>query len=152
MKTLLLIIIPIIINCQYNGKVGINTSEPLATLDVNGTLRVRDLPQGSKLDKILVVNNGEVRQVSASEFFTPVNKCPIFLKTESSGYYLKFKSDSSIPNPNNPLIIEGLNFTSAGTWIAENNYFYSYSNISGQSLNLIDFKVYFGSGVCAYKN
>ncbi|GLB48096.1 hypothetical protein [Neptunitalea lumnitzerae] len=55
------------------AQVGIDTTDPLATLDVNGDLRIVDTPQGSTAaaaDSILVVNgNGFVKRVSAEDVY-----------------------------------------------------------------------------------
>lgn len=134
------------------SQVGIKTDKPKATLDVNGNLRVRQIPTGTSNDSILVVNNGFVRKIALSSITQPQNggTCPNFVKNQSSGYYLLFKSSGSIQSPNNPLTINNLPFVSAGTWIQSNTYYYSYSGTSGQSLNINNFTVQFGSLTCVY--
>lgn len=149
MKTLLLILFPIILFSQYTGKVGINTSSPTETLDIDGSLRVRNIQQGNSTDFILVADgDGVIKKVLLANLLQ--NDCPIFIRSESSPYYLKFKSASSIQNPNSALTIEGINFVSAGTWIENNTYYYSYSNTSGQPLNINQFTVNFGNKQCNY--
>lgn len=47
-----------------NGDVGINTNAPTAQLDVNGDLRVRNIPAGVSTDELLVANStGNVRKL-----------------------------------------------------------------------------------------
>jgi hypothetical protein len=105
------------------GQVGINTTNTTATLDVNGNFRIRQIPQGTTNDSILVVSNGHVRKIAMSVVISPstnTNTCPIFIKDQSNGHYLLFKSSNSIQSPNNPLTINNLPFVSAGTWIQSN--------------------------------
>lgn len=142
---ILLILIPTIVFSQ----VGINTAQPTATLDVNGNLRIRKVLQGSVSDSILVINNGYVKKIALSQLQISNNVCPN-LDSSSTGYYLLFKSTSSIPNPNNSLVISGKNFVSAGTWVNNNTYYYSYSNTSGQSINVNNFSVDFTNLHCTY--
>jgi len=150
MKTLLLILFPAFIFCQYTGKVGINTPTPTETLHVKGSLRVEDIPLVPTAEFILVEDGqGVVKKILLSSV-TVQNDCPIFIRSESSPYYLKFKSASSIQNPNSALIIEGINFVSAGTWIENNTYYYSYSNTSGTPLNINQFTVNFVNKQCNY--
>lgn len=153
MKKLLFIFFPVLIFSQYDGKVVINTDQPTATFDVAGNARFRNITEVTTTIYLLATDeDGNVIKIKASAIVPTQGICPNFLRDESNPYYLKFSSSSSIPNPNSALVIEGLNFVSAGTWIAENNYFYSYSNTTGQPLNINDFSVNFGSGVCNYKN
>lgn len=52
----------------FNAQVGINTSSPTATLDINGALRIRSTPESTSLDDInLVIDaNGNVgKQLNA---------------------------------------------------------------------------------------
>lgn len=58
---------------QEDGKVGIKTSEPTNMLDVNGSVRVRDLPQDNTLNDIVVADaNGvlHTRDVNSIGGFT----------------------------------------------------------------------------------
>lgn len=153
MKKLILLLFPIVTLSQtnpYSGKVGINTQTPTTTLDVNGNLRIRQLDNGNISDSILVVNNGKVKKIAVSDLMQPQNSCPTFVKNQSTGFYLLFTSSSSIQNPNNSLTIQGKTFVSAGTWIANNTYYFSYSNTSGNSININNFVVNFGSQQCHY--
>lgn len=110
------------------SQVGINTETPQATLDVAGNLRVQNVQSGT--GKILVIDdNGFVHKAELSGLI----KCPK-LENQSTPYYLLFSSQSSIPNPNNPVLINGLNWSSAGTWISNNMYYFSYTNTSGNPL------------------
>ena len=148
MKKIFLILLPTIIFSQ----VGINTATPTQTLDVNGTVRVRDLPTGSKDNYLVVSNeNGDFFRLPISEIISQSqNQCPVLDRDKSTGYYLLFKSSRSIPNPNNSLLIDNKNFVSAGTWIENNTYHYSYSNTSGVPLNISSFGVLFSSFYCNY--
>lgn len=145
MKNLLFLLISIMTFSQ----VGIKTTQPTATLDVNGNLRVRKVIQGSISDSILVVNNGYVKKIALSQLQINSNTCPNLSNT-STGYYLLFTSTSSIPNPNSSLTISGKNFVSAGTWISNNTYYYSYSNTTGQPINVNNFSVDFTNLHCTY--
>ena len=146
-KTLLLLI-----SGSLFSQVGINTEEPTAMLDVVGDVRFREIPTGVSTDSILVTNNGYVRKISISDLGIQGNhRCPILNRQESGGWYIKFESDYSIPDPNSSLVIEGINFVSAGTWIEENEYHYSYSNTTGQGLNLNSFQINFHGLLCNYQ-
>lgn len=145
MKKLILLLLPTLASSQ----VGINTQTPSAILDVNGDLRVRQIPTVNTAQYVLVVdNNGNVKKMALSAISN--GTCPNFLKSQSNGHYLLFSSSSSIPNPNDPLVISGLNFVSAGTWIQNNTYFYSWSNTTGTPLNINNFTVQFGNLTCNY--
>ncbi|MBV7441245.1 hypothetical protein KRX57_07415 [Weeksellaceae bacterium TAE3-ERU29] len=59
--------------CAYTvqGQVGINTMNPVETLDVNGTLRVADIPESSTGTKIVVIdenNKLNYRDVEVNHF------------------------------------------------------------------------------------
>jgi hypothetical protein len=143
MKKLILTLLPTLLLSQ----VGIKTTNPTATLDVNGNLRVRNLPAGTPTDSILVTSNGYIKKIALSH---TTSTCPDFLKTQSSPYYLLFKSSSGISSPNNNLLISNKTFVSAGTWIQNNLYYFSWSNTSGQPLNINNFTVQFGNISCIY--
>lgn len=132
--------------------VGINTTTPTATLDVNGTTRLREVPTALTGYSVLVVDaDGNVKKVPASTFMqNSTTTCPNFMKSLSNPFYLLFSSSSSIPNPNNPLVINGLNFNSSGSWVQNNVYFYSWTNISGQPFVSGNFSITFGSQTCVY--
>lgn len=146
---LLLLLLPIIAISQ----VGINTTTPTATLHVMGNLKIK-ASQGAVTDSILVIRNNEVMKVAVSEYYVmqPVQSvCPDLQRSQSSGYHLLFKSNSSIENPNSAITIQGISFVSAGTWISNNEYFFSYSNTTGTPLNINSpFTVSFGSQICEY--
>ena len=63
-----------------DGKIGINTSNPMEQLDVNGRLRIRDVPQDDFLEHVLVLN--PVDSVIYTRFLPiePIENNPI--KTE----------------------------------------------------------------------
>lgn len=150
MKTLKFLIF-IFITASLSAQVGVNTESPTAMLDIAGDARIRNLPTGNPSDSIVVSNNGFLKKIAVSDLFGQTgNSCPDFVRSQSNSFYLLFKSESSIPNPNNGLTIEGLNFVSAGTWVQSNNYYFSYSNTSGNPLNLSGFTVDFSGVVCEY--
>ncbi|MDC8106915.1 C-type lectin domain-containing protein [Chryseobacterium sp. PTM-20240506] len=63
-KLLFFMVLPMAISAQ----VGINTTQPTKTLDVNGELRVRTLNQGTENDVILSADAaGNVRKISRNE-------------------------------------------------------------------------------------
>lgn len=124
MKKLIFILFPALFLCQYIGKVGINTSEPTKTLDINGNLRVRDIQEVSTAIYLLATDEqGNVFKVKLSSLTQQESNCPEFLKSESNPYYLKFRSKNALNYPPESLVINGLNFTQAGYWI-ENGYHY----------------------------
>src|SRR5690606_40738669 len=51
------------------GQVGVNTQEPTEILDVNGTMRVRDLPENGETNAIYTQPNGE-RSENKDQTFT----------------------------------------------------------------------------------
>ena len=119
-KILTLIIIPILINSQ----VGINTSSPTETLDINGSLRIRNVDENC-IEWILGIDNsGVVKKININEL---INACPILDRNQSNGKYLLFFSNNSIPKPNNPIKIDNTNLNSAGSWINNNTYYYSWT-------------------------
>jgi hypothetical protein len=147
MKKLITLLFPALLFSQ----VGINTASPTETLDINGTLRVRNTPNGLPTDSLLVIRNGVVKKISMSSI-TQQNSgtCPNFLKNLSHPYYLVFSSNGSIPNPNSPIVISGSTFNSAGTWTTGNVYYYSYTRVSAGGFNINNFTVNFGSLLCVY--
>lgn len=152
MKHLFTLILLILIT-SIKAQVGINTTTPTKTLDIKGELRVQKRPQGSITDSILVTNTlGEVRRLSINQIISNNSgTCPNFLKSQSSGYHIKFSSPSSIPNPQDPLTIQGKNFTQAGQSISNNTYYFSWSNTTGQSINIDNMTVIFGGTLtCIY--
>ena len=132
------------------AQVGINTTAPTATFDVNGNVRFRNIPTGSASDSLVVTNNGHIRKIALKDIQINNSVCPELIKEVSSPHYLRFKSTSSIPSPNNPLTISGLNFNTSGGWIDNNTYYYSWSNTSGSPLNLNNFIVDFINMKCSY--
>ncbi len=148
---LLLLLLPLLAISQ--NKVGINTQTPRATLEVNGDVMLK-AEIGTVTDTILVIREGKVYKVPASYYqYTPPTNCPLLVTGagQSTGYYLKFQSAVPIVNPNQTLVIQGKVFQPAGTWVAGNTYFYSYTNTSGQPLNINQpFTVNFTGQQCNY--
>lgn len=147
MKTILLFLL---IPMMSFSQVGINTKTPTATLEVNGDVKIR-ATIGTINDTILVIRNNKIYKVPASYYYTLQNSCPVLVVNQSSGYYLLFQSVSSIDNPNNPITVQGKTFTSAGTWIVDNTYYFSYTNTTGIAININQpFTVMFGNQSCNY--
>lgn len=145
----ILLLLPLMAMAQ---NVGINTKNPRTTLDVNGHLMIK-ASIGTTSDTILVIRKDQVLKVPASAYYTLQNACPLFQRSQSSGYYLLFKSASSIDNPNNALVIQNKTFVSAGTWIENNTYYFSYTNTSGIPININELLVVsFGNQTCSYSN
>ena len=148
MKYLLFLLIPFL----GLGQVGINTTSPTETFDINGTLRVRNVPEGAVEDYILVVDNGGVvKKIPLSSLSQNSFKCPNLVRKSSSGYYLLFESESSINKPNDAVTIDDKRFISAGTWIENNTYYYSYTNTFGKPIDINEFTVNFSGQICKYK-
>ncbi len=152
---LLLLLFPILIFSQ----VGINTTDPKYTFQVIGTISVTDLPTVESAEYLVVwipnddpTKNGQFGKIKLSSIIQNQNNCPEFVKAESNEYYVKFRSINAVNYPNVALTINGLNFTKSGYWIENGFHYYTWSNTSGQPLNINDFSVNFGSGVCNYKN
>lgn len=152
MKKLLFLLLPTIGFSQANYPgVGINNQNPTEALDVNGKIKSRDIPLVTTAEYVIVTNaDGVHRKVLLSSLLSTPQSCPNFIKNESSGYYLKFSSASSISNPNNSLTINGILFVQSGSWISNNTYFYSWSNFTGTPLNINNFTVNFGNQTCTY--
>lgn len=154
MKKLILFLLPTLIYSQnqYSGKVGINTTTPDETLTVNGTISIKDLPLGDSTDFLIVVDqNGKLKKISQSSLSSN-HQCPSFIRSMSTGHYLVFTSSSSIPNPNDNIVIQGKTFISAGTWISNNTYYFTYTGING-AININNsFTVNFGTLSCNYTN
>lgn len=149
MKKLLFLLLPAIGFSQ----VGINTTSPSETLDVNGTFRTRNIPLVTTAEYVIVTNaDGVHRKVLLSSLIQNSGTCPNFLRNQSSGYHIKFSSPASVPNPNTDLTIQGKNFNAAGASISNNTYFYSWSNTTGQPININNFTVDFSGLVCTYTN
>lgn len=59
-----------------DGKVGVGTAAPTATLDINGNLKVSNVQNGSTADSLLVLGNSdkEVKRVSANTYVKGMQK------------------------------------------------------------------------------
>jgi hypothetical protein len=150
----LVLCLALIAGLSKGQQVGINTPQPTAMLDVNGNGRIRKVPTGLVTDSILVVNNGFIRKIAISSLnLNNQGTCPNLIRNQSNPWYLLFSSTGSIPNPANPLVINNLNFVNAGNWIQGNTYYYSWTNVSGQPLTIVNnFTVNFGSLQCTYNH
>lgn len=150
---LLLLLFPILIFSQ----VGINTTSPKYTFQVIGTIGVTDLPTVESAEYLVVwipnadsTKNGQFGKIKLSSIIQNQSNCPEFIKAESNEYYLKFRLKNAISYPDVALTINGLNFIQSGYWIENGYHYYSWTNTSGEPLNINDFSVDFGSGKCNY--
>lgn len=147
MKTLTLLLF--LLSSLTQAQVGIGTEKPKATLDVAGNLRIEKTDIVEQALYVYVEGQDSiVHKMLLSSLVS--SSCPNLIRSQSNPYYLKFESYSSIPNPQNNLIIQGFTFVSAGTWVENNKYIFSYSNTNGQSLNISDFIVNFSGLTCRY--
>ena len=82
------------------------------------------------------------------------NNCPKLVGDKSNSYYLLFYStNGAITKPNDMFQIDNLPFKSAGAWIENNLYYFSYTNINGKPLDLSkDFEVNFNGLKCNFKH
>lgn len=153
MKHLFTLLLLVLIT-STKAQVGINTTTPTKTFDVNGETRLRVRPQGTISDSLLVTDtSGNVRRLAINQLQLSNNSgtCPNFLKSQSSGYHIKFSSPSSVPNPQDNLTIQGKNFNQAGQSIVNNTYYFSWSNTTGQPININNMTVIFGGVLtCIY--
>lgn len=155
MKKILFLLIPTI----GFGQVGINQPNPAPgaalhiSAGINGsTLKVDDIPLVTTAEYIIVTNaDGVHRKVLLSSLTQSAGTCPNFLRNQSSGHHIKFSSPSSVLNPNNDLLIQGKNFNAAGAHINNNTYFYSWSNTTGQPININNMTVNFSGLTCNYQ-
>lgn len=146
-----MVLIPFLGFSQYTGKVGINCTEPTKTLDINGNLRVRDIQEVPTAIYLLASDEqGNVFKVKLSSVTQQQSNCPEFLKSESNANYIKFRSKNALNYPSNSIIINGLTFTNAGYWIENGYHYYTWTNTSGQPLDIDNFSVDFGNGGCQY--
>lgn len=135
------------------AQVGIGTDTPRTALEVQGELTVSEVNTASVINYIVVWDeiDQKFKKVSVNTLNISQNVCPKLIREVSNGYYLKFESNSSITLPNNPLVIEGRNFVSGGTWIQDNIYHFSYNNTSSQPININNqFTVDFSGVLCIY--
>lgn len=70
----LLLFIFFIVTCQVFGQVGIGTTEPTATLDINGNLRIRSIQEETNekiaADSILVISrDGTVHRITSKKVY-----------------------------------------------------------------------------------
>ncbi|MBK1896336.1 hypothetical protein [Chryseobacterium paridis] len=90
MKKLKVFIFVIIAQFSYslNAQIGINTTSPTATLDVNGDLRIRKVDSISSAPKYILTpdDNGVVQKVNVDKLS---DSNPEVIKKKSMQYYLK---------------------------------------------------------------
>lgn len=138
-------------NDPYYGNVGIGTTKPTARLHVYGKLKI-NTDEGLPTDSILVIRNKEIMKIAVSSLnISNSGTCPNFLKNQSNGYNVYFSSPSSVPNPNNALNIQGKNFAPTSAFILNNTYYYSWSNTTGQPININNMTVNFSGLICNYQ-
>lgn len=153
-------ILAVLVTVSLSAQVGINTTTPtpgtalhIAPGPGGSLLKVEDTPLVTTAEYVVVTNaDGIYRKVLLSSL-TGGNsgQCPNFLKSISSGYAIHFSSPASVPNPNNPLTIQGKNFAPAAAWITGNTYYYSWSNTTGQPININNMTVNFSGLICNYQ-
>lgn len=152
-KLFLSILFPVLGFAQTNYPgVCINCTNPSEAMDVDGRIKARTIDLVTSAEYILVTNaDGVHKKILLSSLSQNSGTCPNFIRNQSNGHFLLFASPSSIPNPNNSLVIQGKTFVSAGTYIQNNTYYFSYSNTTGVALNINNpFSVSFGNLICNY--
>ncbi|MDQ1096713.1 MULTISPECIES: hypothetical protein [Chryseobacterium] len=80
------------------------------------------------------------------------SQCPNFMKSQSNPYYLLYSSSSAIPDSGNPKTINNLSFVNAGYWNQSNTFYASWTNTSGQPLDINNFTIQFGNQTCTYNS
>jgi hypothetical protein len=78
------------------------------------------------------------------------SQCPNFIKSQSNPYYLLYSSNSVIPGSGDPKTINNLSFVNAGYWNQANTFYASWTNTSGQPLDINNFTIQFGNQTCTY--
>jgi hypothetical protein len=79
-------------------------------------------------------------------------QCPNFLKDQSNPYYILFSNSVGIHSSGQPKIINGLQFVDAGHWTNSGIHYASWTNTSGQPLDINNFTIQFGSLTCTFSN
>lgn len=145
MKYLILILFPTLLFSQ----VGINTTQPTTTLDVNGNIRIREMETVTSAKYMIVTDSdGVFKKMLMPTAVT--DDCPEFLKAESNTHYVKFKTLKSLILESDKIMINGLSFTQSGHWVENQVHYYSWTNTSGQPLNINSFSANFGNQTCNY--
>ncbi|WP_294270811.1 hypothetical protein [uncultured Chryseobacterium sp.] len=80
------------------------------------------------------------------------SQCPNFIKSQSNPYYLLFSNSSAIPDSGNNKTINNLSFVNAGYWNQSNIFYASWTNTSGQPLDINNFIIQFGNQACTYNS
>lgn len=155
MKKLIAILSISFLSAQTTSPKGvcINCTDPTEDMDVQGRIKSRTIDLVTTAEYVIVTNaDGVHKKILLSSLMGNNNgTCPNFLKNISSGYAIHFSSPSSVPNPNNPLNIQGKNFSPAAAWITGNTYYYSWSNTTGQPININNMTVNFSGLICNYQ-
>lgn len=64
---------------------------------------------------------------------------------------MKEDIDNNYPISKSRRKVNNLSFVSAGTYIENNTTYYTYTNTSGQPLDITNFSVLFDTHICNYK-
>ncbi|MCJ8153973.1 hypothetical protein MKJ01_09410 [Chryseobacterium sp. SSA4.19] len=80
------------------------------------------------------------------------SQCPNFIKSQSNPYYLLYSSNSVIPGTGDPRTINNLSFVNAGYWSQASTFYASWTNTSGQPLDINNFTMQFGNQTCTYNS
>ena len=81
------------------SKVGIHTNSPTDTLDINGTLRIRELPKAAKTDSVLTVNNGQVHKMNIDTLARNISPIKAYGKISATATVLKGYNIGTVTNP-----------------------------------------------------
>lgn len=101
-----------IINAQNGQLVGINTSTPTNTLDVNGTVRVRTLPNkfDPATDKVVIADDkGVLKAVPTREISSPAYE--VLFDMNTLGTAVINDSDPNASNQRTPVTIQSQSIT-----------------------------------------
>lgn len=109
------------------AQVGINTTNPQATLDINGNLKIRSIPETSVLPgyKVLAINESsfEVTNVSPALLSFPVNTSAAKVKSVSGLSLLSL--DLSLFNSWNILKFDTVEINPTGFTSTPNDFYYT---------------------------
>ena len=80
------------------------------------------------------------------------SQCLNFVKVQSNPYYLLYTSNSVIPGSGESKTINNLLFVNAGYWNQAGTFYASWTNTSGQPLDINNFTIKFGNQTCTYNS